>query len=269
MKFYKSFLFLFVLNSLFILPVWLFLNLRFLIPAFVCLFILNLFLLFFISFYLRKKFSFSVFASEDPYGVSFVFEELKAIYNLKNIQLLKIKQLSYSFFYFNGGKTSFVVLSEDLLENFSKEDIKRLLTYPFQMIKGGDLLFLTLLGSFLFLIEKALYFLNHPFFFFKKKPIKKENFILVLVLKALSVMTKKIFYRLDTSFLSKGNNNKKQALLLWKLHGLAKTNPPKISPFLAPLFLTNPLTNSAWECYISLQPLIKDRVKSLIGVYPP
>lgn len=271
MKFYKSFLFLFSLNSLIVFPVWFFLDLRFLIPVFVFLLCFNLFLLFFITFYLRKIFSFSTFVPEDPHGVQMTFENLKNSYNLNNIQLLKTKQFNFSFFYFGNGYHFFVVLSEDLLESFSKEEIKYFLSYPFQMIQSGDLVVLNLLSGFLFLTEKLLYFLNYPVFSFKKNTDKKRNLILVLVLKALSSMTKKILYNRDKNLFPEKDkkSKKKQALCLWKLDSLITVKPPKVSPFMAPFFLTNPLTDSAWRCYISLQPLIKDRVKLLTGTYPP
>ena len=269
MKFYKSFLFLLGLNLFLIWPVVLFVDLKFLIPAFVGLLILDLFLLFFSGFYLRKKFTFSVFSLDDPYEVNQLFENLKRDYNLKNIQLLKIKDENYSFFYFSYGGQSFVVLSENILENFSQEDIKCFLAYPFQMILSGHLLFLTLLSGFLFLMEKISYFLNYPLSFFKRKPLKKESLFLVFVLKGLSFMTRKIFYKMDQNLYLKEDERKKQALFLWRLDGLTSVKSLKVSPFLAPLFLTNPLTNSDWKGYISLQPLIENRVRALIGSYPP
>ena len=227
--------------------------------------------MFFTGFHLRKSFSFSAFAPEEPFGVHLIFEDLKKTCNLSNVQLLKIKQSGFFFFYFGNGCQFFVVLSEDFLESFSKEDIKCLLSYPFRMIQSGDLAFLTLLSGFLFLMEKLLYFLNYPFFSFKKNPDKKENLIFIFFLKILSPITKKIFYNQDKNlFLGKDKKNKKkQALFLWKLDNLMTVKSPKIFPFMAPLFLTNPLTNSVWQCYISLQPLIKDRVKTLTGTYPP
>ena len=271
MKFYKSFLFLFGLNFLFIFPVWLFLDLRFLIPVFVFLLFLNLFFLFFITFYLRKFFSFSSFPPEDPYGAYLIFEDLKNSYNLNNIQLLKIKRSGFSLFYFGNGYQFFVVLSEELLESVSKEELKCLLSYPFQMILSGDLAFLTLLSGFLFLMEKLLYLLNYPLFSFKKNPDKKENLTLIFILKVFSLITKNIFYRRDKNLFSDKDkkSKKKQALALWKLDSLTTVKPPKVFPFMASLFLTNPLTDSTWQCYISLQPLIKGRVISLMETYPP
>ena len=123
---------------------------------------------------------------------------------------LKIKNENYSFFYFSCGGQSFVVLSEDILENFSQEDIKCFLTYPFQMILSGDLLFLTLLSGFLFLIEKISYFLNYPLSFFKRKILsKKKVSVLVFVLKGLSLMTRKIFYNMDKNLcLNRGMKEK-------------------------------------------------------------
>ena len=269
MKFYKSFLFLFGLNFLFVLPVWLFFDLRYLVPVSVFLLILNLFLVFFAGFYLKRNFSFSAFVPEDPYGVHSTFEGLKNIYNLRNVQLLKIKHKGYSFFYFCTGKKSFFVLSEDLLEGLSKRDIKLLLSYPFQMAKSGDLFFLTLLSAFLFLIEKLLYFSNYPLSFFKKDSAKRGNLFLFLVLGALSLMTKNIFYREDKNVFLREQKGQEQALFLWRLDSIFTVNPPKTPPFMAPLFLTNPLTDSIWQGYIPLQPLTQKRIKHLTGIYPP
>lgn len=269
MKFYKSILFLLVLDLLFVLPVWFFLDVRFLIPTFVFLLIFNLSLFFFPDFYLRKKFLFSVFTPDDPYGVSVLFEDLKKQNDFKDIQLLKIAGLDCAFFYFNLGKKVFVALSEDILQNFPKENIKYFLSYPFYLSRSGDLLFLTLLSGFLFFTEKLIYFLSYPIFFIRKKSVKKENLFLVFILSCCSLITKRIFYKADKNLFLKEEDKKKQALFLWKLNAFMRLKSTKNFPFLAPLFLTNPLTDSDWECYISLQPLIEDRLKSLTGVYPP
>ena len=270
MKFYKSFLFLLILNCLLVLPMLVFLDLRFFILIFVFLSLLNTFLLFFAGFYLHKTFLFSAFPPDDPYGVSLAFEELKKSSGLKNIQLLKIKQLNSAFFCFSYGSQSFVVLSEDILESFSKENIRCLLSYPFQMVQSGDLFFLTILSGFLLFLEKILGFLNYPLSFFKsKKSLKKESLFMVFVLKVLSLMTKTIFYKTDKKLLSKTGDKGQQALFLWRLDSLMKLNPPNVRPFLASLFVTNPLTKSSWEHYISLQPLIEARLRSFDVPYPP
>lgn len=268
MRFYKSVLFLLGLNAVLLLPVAL-LSLKYLILAFVFLIVLDLFLLFFSGFHLQKKFSFSVFPPEDFYGAGRIFDNLKKHYALKNVQLFKVKEPSYSFFCFQNGRRVFVVLSEDLLEIFSKEDIKCLLSYPFQMARSGDLLFLTIISNFLFLVEKFSYFLNYPLYFFGKRNPERKALLVVLVLKTMSFMTKGIFEKADRNFSSTKGEKGGQALILWSLDSLMRVKNQQISSFLAPLFLMNPLTDSVWESYISLQPLIKDRVKGLTGIYPP
>ena len=270
MKFYKSFLFLLILNLLLVLPLLFFLDLRFFVLLFVFLSLLNAFLLFSAGFYLRKTFLFSTFPPDDPYGVSLAFEELKKSSGLKNIQLLKTKQLNSAFFCFSYGSRSFVVLSEDILESFSKENIRCLLSYPFQMVQSGDLFFLTLLSGFLLLLEKFVSFLNYPLSFFnRKKSLKRESLFMVFVLKVLSLMTKTIFYKTDKKLLLEEGDKEQQALFLWRLDSLMKLNPPAVRPFSAPLFLTNPLTKSSWEHYISLQPLMEARLRSFGVSYPP
>lgn len=271
MKWYKSFLFLFTLNLCLLAPIWLFFHISFLVPAFVFLLSLNLFLVFFSPLHLKTT-DFSVFVPDDPYTVSKIFENLKTVSNIKNVQLLKTKnQTDYSFFAFSSGRKSFLVLSENFLDCFSKEDVKLLLSYSLKMIQKGDLSFLSLLSNFLFLMEKILYILNYPFSFMTKKSAKKEkeNMVLILILKSLSFVTRKLYRNLDKSFTDQKKENKKWAYLIWKVDSLTTVCPPKKALFLAPLFLTNPLTHSQWKCYISLQPLIKDRVKSLGVMHPP
>ena len=207
----------------------------------------------------------SVFPPGDVYGIHKLFENLKTHYELKNTALFKVKGLNSAFFYFSALNENCVVLSEDILESFSQEDIKYLLSYPFQKMQSGDILFLTVLSGFLFLTQKFLYVLNYPLSFFKKKPVKQEGLTLVFILKILSLMTKGIFYTQDKKLLSTREGKGKQALFLWKLHSFTLLHSLDISLFFSPLFLTNPLG----KCGVSLQPLIKDRIKALIDTYPP
>jgi len=82
-------------------------------------------------------------------------------------------------------------------------------------------------------------------------------------------MTRGVFYKSDQSLFGSEKEKANQALFLWRLHGFMQLKNRPVFPFLAPLFLTNPLTDWAWENYISLQPLIKGRVKFLVKDYPP
>ena len=226
MKFYKSFLFLFILNSLFIGLASFFLSLHFFIPLFVFLLVLNVYLLFFTPYNLKKSFEFSAFAPEDPFQLHASFKALKKEYDLKNIQLLKVKSEEPLFFFFSGGRRSFVAFSETFLQTFSKKDIKCFLSYPFVMAKSQDLLFLSLLSRFLFLTQKISYFLSYPLLiFFKSARLKKqdkESLLLALMLKILYFWTKKIFFKADKA-ISKHTN--------------PQTNPQTNSH-------TNPQTNS-------------------------
>ena len=270
MKIYKSFLFLLILNLLFALPLWAFLGIKFLIPLFALLLPGNLFLIFFNYFDFNKK-NFSFFTPDDPYQISQSFEELKKTYNVKNVQLLKIKdQTDPSFFYFAKGYKCSIAVSENLLKNFSKEDMQMLLSYVLRMIQTGDLFFLTILSGFLFLIERMMFYLHYPLSLLTRKPIKKDHLVLIFLLKTFSYLTKRIYKKMDKALASQKKGEKEQlAFLLWKLDSFAKVCPPKIPLFLAPLFLINPLTDSGWGCYISLHPLIRERLKSLSVKYPP
>ena len=268
MKFYKTFLFLFSLNALLILPAGLLFPIRFLIPVSLFALILDIFLLFFIPIYVKKTYLYSVFPIDDPYKLCSVFNSLKTDHNLKHVQLLKLQGIDSVCFDLSGFNSSIIVLSENILESFSQKEIAYFLSYAFQKIQSGDSLFLTVLSAFLFLLEKVFYILSYPFVFLKKKNTKRSG--IAFMLKILSFMTKSVFYNNDKKLLLKNKiEGKDQALFLWKLESFITLNPPSLPGFFAPLFLTNFLTNSNGKDYISLQPLIKDRVKNLVGSYPP
>ena len=220
------------------------------------------------SFYTQKNYIFSAFPPDDSYKIHSVFERLKLQYNLKNVQLLKAQGMDSLCFYMAGLNQSTVILSENVLESFSERDMACFLSYAFQKIKSGEALFLTVLSSFIFLLERVFYILNYPFSFFKKQKIDSRG--MMFLFKLLSFTTKRIFYRNDKKLsLNKNQPAREQALFLWKLDSFIKLNPPQLPVFFAPLFLISFLTNSYGESYSSLQPLIKDRVKKLVGSFPP
>ena len=252
---------------MFILPTGLLFHARFLIPISLLALILDVFLLFFMSLYARKTYLFSVFPPEDSYQLHSTFERLKKQHNLQNIQLLKLKDRDSACFYLSDLSGSIVVLSENILESFSQEEMTCFLSYAFQKIQSGDLLFLTVLSAFLFLLEKIFYVFSYPFVFLKNKKTKKTG--MALTFKMLSLMTKNIFYKNDKLLLKTEIKKRNQAIFLWKLDSFTALNPPQLPLFFAPLFLTNFLTNLYGREYISLQPLIKNRVKNLVGSYPP
>ncbi len=270
-KFYKSYIFLLVLNGLLILPIFFFGEFKLLIPAFASILTLDLFLLLFPDFYLRKKIPLSSYVPKDPYGAQAIFETLKKKYGMPKARLFKPTNNPSSFFYFFSFEGPCVVLSEDILEKFPQKDIKYLLSYPFYFARSGDLLFLSLLSAFLWIMEKIARFLSYPLFrlFRPRKGLQKEPFFLVLILKILSLITKRIFYQADAHFTLSKEDKASLALLLWKLDSLVKVRPPKALPFTLPLFLIKALTSTGKGPYTSLQPLIKKRIRFLTGVYPP
>ena len=316
--FYKIFLFLFVLSTFLIGLVALLFPAHFLILAFVLAFVLSVFLLFFMTVYVKNNYELSVFPPDDSYNLSSLFEKFKKTYSLQNVQLLKIKDIDSACFYLSSPTDSLIILSENILESFSPEDIACFLNYAFQKIKSGDALFLSSLSSFLFLFEKLFSALNYPLSFLKNKKrkrlkknlgnsvffeetpssssVKNQKSLNISGMRALfgilSLVTRGLFYKNDrrlsqfdlndlffkkdfeknkSQAMSKSNNENKrnQALFLWKLDSFLSLNPPDLPSFFAPVFLVNFLTNWEEKDYIHLQPLIKNRVKKLVGSYPP
>ena len=268
MKPYFKSVFLLALTSLFFcLPVSLFLEIQFLIPTLALLCIFNAYIYLFHPYKILKHFSFQHFSPNDPWEITATLNELKADSDFKNISCYKTKMDLPATLCFGSPRGYYIILPEQLLDTFSKEDIKLLLSYYSKSISNGSVLFLTLMSGIIYLIDGFLFLLNYPLRYFQKN--KPVNFFMVWILYTLSWLTKPLFLKSDLHFAKTEQEKKRWALFVWKLDSLCRLEKRSFPVFLGSVFLTNPLTNNQWECYISLQPKIRSRVKNLIGSYPP
>ena len=264
--FYRPFLFLLGWNALFLLLTLVVLELRFLIPVTLILLFFNLFLCFFTDYFIKKHYSFSHFPRDDFYGVYHLFEEFKKKNKDLKVQLLKSQELN--FFYWSGSQGAVIVLSEDFLETFNKKELNCFFTYAFKKIRSGDLFFLSVLSSFLYLSLKPAFILSYPLFVKKRK--KELVFLQKGLIGMLSLLTKPLFYKTDRELFKKSEQKREQALFLWNLESLIRLQNQKIPLFLSPLCLIDPHIGShEGENQISLHPNVKNRLEKLTNTYPP
>ena len=264
--FRKSLVFLFLWNILLFLLAFLCLNLYFFIPALFCLIFFNLFLVRFTNAFIQKNLAFSHFPKDDFYAVSALFEEFKKKNPHLKVQLLKSE--SSLPFAWNSFQASFIALSEDFLETFHEEDIRCFFESTFQKIKKGELAFLSLLSSFLYLGLKVSVILSYPLFFKKKK--KERTFLEKALIRLLSLSTKPLFYKIDQETFTKPEQKRKQAFFLWNLESFTRLKKEKIPLFLSPLYPIDPLLGYFKEKKpVSFHPSVKNRLKKLINSYPP
>ena len=264
--FYKSLLFIMLWNALFLLLAFLLLEIHFLIPVIVLLLFFNLFLALFTHHFIKKNYPFSHFPPDDPYGVSALFEEFKKKNPDLKVQLLKSQELSS--LYWSGFEGTVIALSEDFLENFSQEELNCFLAYAFKKTRSGDLFFLSLLSSFLYLILKPVFVLDFPLFL--KRGKEERGFLQKGLIRLLSLATKPLFYKIDRQLFKKTEQKRNQAWLLWNLESFTRLQKQKIPLFLSSLCLIKPFSGHfKEEKSPSLQPSVKNRLKKLINTYPP
>ncbi len=264
---FKSFFLVIFINFLLCLPVLLFLEAQFLVPTIAFLGIFNAYLYLFHLQKILKHFPFQHFGPNDPWKVTTSFKSLEKPSGFKNVNCYKTKVDFPVSICFGNPREYFIIFSESLLDALSEKEIKLLLSYYIQSVSNGSTLFLTLISGIIYCLDGFLFLINYPFKYFQKtKPV---NFLMVWILYILSWPTKPLFSRLDRQFAKTKEEKKLWASLLWKLDSLYKLEKRNFPIFFTSLFLANPLTNNKWECYISLQPKIRSRVKNLIGSYPP
>ena len=277
LKFYKAFLFLFVLNGAILLLSLLVLDLRFLIPVLGLILAFNAFLGLFVPLYLTRHFCFSVFPKDDFYGISGLFEQIQQKHHGSRLQLLKSPEAFCLYWAsWDGPK---VALSEEFLENFSAKEQEIFLSYVFQLEKSGELLLLSLFSAFLFLFQKGAGVLSYPLVSlrFRRRSLKPKkpqnppsgrNFDRAS-LWLFSLFMKGFLYSADQKLYPSGPSEEEksqQARFLWRLDSWARFQKGPLLPlFLAPLGLAKPLNTELLGYF----PPIKPRIKKLIGKFPP
>ena len=267
LKFYKAFLFLFVLNGAILLLSLLVLDLRFLIPVLGLILAFNAFLGLFVPLYLTRHFCFSVFPKDDFYGISGLFKQIQQKHHGSRLQLLKSPEAFCLYWAsWDGPK---VALSEEFLENFSAKEQEIFLSYVFQLEKSGELLLLSLFSAFLFLFQKGAGVLSYPLVslrlsskrsvgqsFRLKQPINQgsdRGFDREMArrfdkasLWLLSLFMKGFLYSADQNLYpsnqATAEEKSQQAQFLWRLDSWARFQKGPLLPlFLAPLGLVKPL----------------------------
>ncbi len=264
---FQSFFLLIFINLFPCLLVLFFLKLPFLIPTLALLCVFNIYLYQFHSLKILKNFTHQHFSPNDPWKVMTSFKKMQKEADLENLHCYKTKMDYPVSVCFGTPKNYSIIFSEQLLDTFSEKEIKLLLSYYFQAISRGSILFLTLLSGIIYCMDRLLFVLNSPLRFFQKN--KSINFLRVWNLSIWSWLTRPLFLKLDRQFMKTEKEKRLWASFLWKVDSLYKQEKRNFPTFFAPVFLTNPLTNIKSIGYTFLHPKIRSRVKNLIGSYPP
>lgn len=165
-----------------------------------------------------------------------------------------------------------ICLSEGLLKRFSPEELKAVVAHQIIHIKKLDtfgfgvtsILANTLVGMGQFLDQ-----LWPPNFFLDKK---QQPFLTLfspfgwLIIR--SVVHKKTYLKNDLLAAELIGDRRRLAEVLWKLEGLAQTQPLMIPPCTSHLFIVNPEGFEQKNLFLKSHPSIKKRLLNLLGYYP-
>lgn len=261
-RLFPAFFLLGLINFLFLLPVVIFLEWQYLIPAFALLGAFNLFLFFSYEKRLFLSLSLTPFPKEDPWS-------LQAFLKKSNPSLpttLHLIKTSFPLSLCLGGQGYCrIVFSEKLLERLTPEEREMIVSYYIQAGNKGWVFFLTLLSACIQGLNWFFSIVSLPDRIIQKE--RKMNVVLRLILHGFSPFSRKIFSHLDKTM--EGQTPKKLARTLWKMQSLYNTELCLLPVFLAPLCFTNPLTDLKTGRHILFQPDKRQRTEALIGTYPP
>jgi len=262
-----AFKFILLVNLTLGLAIVFFLDIPAIIISLTLLLVFNLCIYFIHPVKLIQRFNPTHFSPKDPWQLTTMIHNLQTQFGVQKLSFYKTqKDLPYSIC-FGTPSQSYIIFSESLLDTFSKKELKLLVTYYLYMISNGGTFVLTFLSGVLYGVNLLLTFVTYPFKRFQKK--KSINWFMIFTCSVLSWWTKRLFLKSDVSFIKTEKEKKQWALFVWKIDSLYKLERRDIFIDTAPLCLTNPLTNIKWECYMSLHPQIRLRVKNLIHSYPP
>lgn len=289
---FKSFALLFVFNSFYLSLLFYFLPLPYLVLILIFFIVLNVWLLFFPEFFFMRKLKARPAFLTDSKGILKIWKAAQKTSSTKRATCYIVEEGAPFSFYFSGFRADSAVFSKSLLELLTLEEAKALVCYFFTVFSTGWGLFFTVFSFFCSPVWILFFLLEAPFRFFysiglvtlnrkerKKEMIEKkgslgmkkqrghESFSL-LVLKLLSLFFYRTFLYLDRKTHQKPEG-KALGRALWKVESLYKTETLSLSFWMLPLFFGNPLTFRFYGWYLSFQPRLRQRVKALVGYYPP
>lgn len=264
---FKSFLVFLFIDTLFLIPAFLFLEINFLVAIITLLVVLNILFCFSIKQVVTDNLDAKNIYPKDRYGIWNLIEDEEG----KGYALdIFISKLPYPFsLSYRGVFKPLIVFSECLWDSLSEKERAMLVRYHLFQVKKRWA-FRSTLASHLCYNFQNIFFFTKIFQFLFKKRKKEPNNISLSFLRILGLLTRVSRVKKDLEIAPREQDRKILALLLWKIQSLYELqNHYPLPLYFVPLLPSNPLTSLKKECYIAFQPNIKARVRSLVGSYPP
>ncbi len=211
---------------------------------------------------------------QDSWGLQPLIKDYTSKLSLKQQPRLYILESSAAVAFCMGitWRKPCICLSEGLLKRFSENDLRAVIAHQIGHIKRMETFgfgVTSILANTLVGLGQLLDQIWPPNFFLNKK---RSPFLTLLsplgwMIIRLVVRTK-TYYENDALAAELVGNRRGLAEVLWRMEGLAQTQPLKIPPCTSHLFMVNPEGLEQKNLFLKFHPPMKDRLLKLVGYYP-
>ncbi len=173
---------------------------------------------------------------------------------------------------------STIVLTQGLLDRFSRRELKAILAYQLASIRRQETFAFAVAAAFadaILSVARSLDKVSRLLLGTQKDPRSKNPghfFSWLLSPLAAGLLRFSVgpgnYYAIDALASEICEDPKAVAEVLWKLESFAKTIPLLAPASQAHMFMVNPLTKRGWSRYFHVQPETKRRIERLVGYYP-
>ena len=235
---------------------------------------LNLLIFFYGEAHILHLLQVRISEGQDPWGLQPLIEDYAYRLGLKRPPRLYILEgpASVAFCIGIAWRKPCICISEGLLKRFSKSDLRAVVAYQIGHIRRMEtfgfgvtsILANTLvgLGQLLDQVWPANFFLNK-----KQKPFLTLLSPLGWLIIRLVVRTK-TYYENDALTAELIGDRRRLAEVLWRMEGLAQTQPLLIPPCTSHLFMVNPEGFDQKNLFLKFHPAMESRLLKLVGYYP-
>ncbi len=236
--------------------------------------ILNLLIFFYGEAHILNLLNVRLSEGQDPWGLQPLIKDYSYRLGLKRLPRLYILEASSAVAFCIGiaWRQPCICISEGLLKRFTEKDLRAVVAYQMSHIRRMEtfgfgvtsVIANTLVGLGQFLDQ-----FWPPNFFLNKK---QKPFLTLLSplgwLIIRSVVRTKTFYENDGLAAELVGDRRRVAEVLWRMEGLAETQPLRIPPCTSHLFMVNPEGLEQTNLFLKFHPTMESRLLKLVGYYP-
>lgn len=236
--------------------------------------ILNLLIFFFGEAHILNLLRVRLSEGQDPWGLQPLIEDYSYRLGLKRQPRLYILESPSAVAFCMGiaWRKPCICVSEGLLKRFSENDLRAVIAHQIGHIRRMETFgfgVTSILANTLVGVGQLLDQFWPPNFFLNKK---QKIFLTLLsplgwLIIRLVVRTK-TYYENDALAAELVGDRRRLAEVLWRMEGLAETQPLRIPPCTSHLFMVNPEGAEQKNLFLKFHPSMETRLLKLVGYYP-